>query len=283
MLLTILCLRAQHLLLNLASEQTSADPELYTRVRAMVSNRDKWDVGTRHTLLLPLFSSVLGKTLPEGWMPPEEEFADLVSASTCNHFSMWLPDYSSFGTVVDPQAALMNHSCVPNVCRTTSAGQFCQRFVALRDIKMGEPTTWSYLPSDVCFEERRQITKEHYCFECACSRCKGQQGGDLQGGEEQDHPRTTACPCGGWMYKNDGILICSICMQPNDGLSPRGDDDDSDEDNFEEDDWEDGGEESIDESDDEVLPHTAGTPCECGGWTFRSDDRWLCVHCDREL
>ena len=50
-------------------------------------------------------------------MPPPDEMAALIAAGTCNHFSMWLPDYTSYGTIANPFAALVNHSCTPNIVR----------------------------------------------------------------------------------------------------------------------------------------------------------------------
>ena len=134
---------------------------------------------------------------------------------------MWLPDYNSYGSVADPGAALMNHSCEPNVCRTANAQYFCLRFIAMRDIKEGEQLQWSYLPSESSFMERQSATKEYYCFECMCSRCvKGRRLSISKGttiGEEVQEAalaRSFACPYGGWMYPAGDELICSMCMQP---------------------------------------------------------------------
>ena len=115
------------------------------------------------------------------------------------------------------------------------------QFYATRDIAQGEALNFSYLPSDVRFEERRQTTAAEYCFSCECERCRaavavaGGQGGtgehasDATGKHADGKAKapvpvpaavearlssTVACPCGGWMYPRDGIRVCSICKQP---------------------------------------------------------------------
>jgi hypothetical protein len=57
------------------------------RVRVSVSVSVRGRVRGRLTLTLTLTS----------WMPPADELAQLVNAQTCNVFSLWLPDYSSYG------------------------------------------------------------------------------------------------------------------------------------------------------------------------------------------
>ena len=288
MILAILCLRAQYLQLPGCVDQCTADTDLYPSVRAMVTNAGHWPTETRHEALLPLWSKVLHQTLPEGWMPPDEELSHLLGAQTCNHFTLWLPDYRSYGMVADPYAALTNHSCHPNACRTASGQQFCIRLVATRDIAMGEPIMFSYLASDANFEERQDSTITHYCFECACPRCQ----------EETTLPITTACPCGGWMYPNGDEVVCSICMQPpedEDGIqggeehvdnqiSQEGHENDEEgmeeghEISEEEEDASSDSDGSVDEDD-----NMASTECKCGGWRFNNGRLWLCMHCDREI
>ena len=285
MILAILCLRAQHLQLPGCADQCTTDPDLYTRVRAMVSNTGLWPGQTRHEALLPLWSKVLNETLPEGWMPPDEELSHLLGAQTCSHFTLWLPDFTSYGMVADPYAALTNHSCHPNACHTASGPQFCTRLVAMQDIAKGDPLVVSYLASDATFEERQESTLKQYCFQCACPRCQ----------DKTTLPITTACPCGGWMYPNGDEVVCSICMQPpaEDEIRTEGgeqqvdnhmlnevDDDREEEQEFSEE--EDAGNS---DSDDTVGEddNMASTDCKCGGWRFKTGNSWLCMHCDHKI
>jgi len=297
MLLAILCLRAQHLHLE---GSLDLNRSFYPTLAAMESNVGRWPMGSRHSELLPLWSQCLQLTLPKGWVPADIELEHLFCASTCNHFSMWLPDYNSYGSVADPGAALMNHSCTPNVCRTANAQYFCLRFVAMRDIKKGEQLQWSYFPSDSSFTERQSTTKEYYCFECVCSRCvKGRQLSEEatigQGVQEAALVRSFACPCGGWMYPAGDELICSMCMQPAEV-------DDGSMDYASQEVLEDGSaspaerEEEQDSKENEVVDDdataselsdkngdVASIECRCGGWRFKNLGMWLCVYCDREI
>ena len=189
------------------------------------------------------------------------------------------------------------------------------QFYATRDIAQGEALNFSYLPSDVRFEERRQTTAAEYCFSCECERCRaavavaggqggtGEHAGDATGKHtdgkakaplpaavEPRLPRTVACPCGGWMYPWEGIRVCSICKQPADA--------DADADAYDAAGGSSGGGASVsaesdeqasdsesEEGDNERLSssggeHLASSECYCGGWRFNNRDQWLCVHCD---
>ena len=121
-LLSSICLRAQHLGLEGASTQAAVRSSLYTDVLAMVSNIGLWPPGTRHVQLLGLWSACFAAVLPASWVPPAAELAQLVNAQTCNVFSLWLADYSSYGSVLEPWAALLNHSCLPNIARVQALG-----------------------------------------------------------------------------------------------------------------------------------------------------------------
>jgi len=246
MLLAAVCLRAQHLHLPGASAQTSVPPSLCCGMWGMVSNLGHWAPGTRHTQLLPLWSACLAHALPAGWLPPAAELASITSALTCNVFSMWLKSYTSYGSVVEPWAALMNHSCTPNLARVQSHdGDSVMRFVAIRDIAANEELTHSYLHSYATYQERRRATRSEYCFECECARCKvgmlaaaehksaekaakaaakgsGRRPVKPRKVAEQRLPTSTACACGGWMYPlgdasgAGGVRVCSVCGESED-------------------------------------------------------------------
>ena len=187
------------------------------------------------------------------------------------------------------------------------------QFYATRDIAQGEALNFSYLPSDVRFEERRQTTAAEYCFSCECERCRaavavaggqggtGEHAGDATGKRtdgktkaplpaavEPRLPSTVACPCGGWMYPRGGIRVCSICKQPADADADADDDaggsggggasvsTESDE-QASDNESEEGDNERLSSSGGE---HLASSECYCGGWRFNNRDQWLCVHCD---
>lgn len=123
-----------------------------------------------------------------------------------NSFTAASSDLSPLGVAVAPQAALLNHSCVPNACVVFPFGpggrehpnrrgqQDPLRVVAIREIKPGEevstrlpsssarchradlPSTAQILTSYVdlsdCYAKRRQTLAERYLFACSCAICK---------------------------------------------------------------------------------------------------------------
>ena len=304
-LLGSICLRAQHLGLDGASTQAAVRSSLYADILAMVSNIGLWPPGTRHQQLLGLWTACLTAALPAGWVPPDDELAQLVNAQTCNVIGLWLADYSSYGSVLEPWAALFNHSCMPNLARVQAsrAGGHAydhMHFVAMRDIKQGEPLNFSYLPSDVPFEERRQTTAAAYCFRCECERCgaaeaktdtdgaAGRHTDGVPAASERRLPSTVACPCGGWMYPLDGARTCSICNQPVDDANDADDADAAAESAGGGPSGEGGSDQESDDGSDGDIErllscggeHLASSECYCGGWRFKNRDQWLCVHCD---
>jgi len=70
------------------------------------------------------------------------------------------------GTTLDPLAALINHSCDPNVFVFSEGRQL--RIRALKAISMGEELTQCYadVVSDVLF--RQEILESIYFFACKC-------------------------------------------------------------------------------------------------------------------
>lgn len=91
-----------------------------------------------------------------------------------NNFMICDESLQPIAQLVAPRAALLNHSCAPNVCATYALSAGCaprQLFVALRDISAGEELVHSYV--DACHPPhvRAQSLKTRYGFDCACARC----------------------------------------------------------------------------------------------------------------
>jgi hypothetical protein len=82
-----------------------------------------------------------------------------------------LPDYSSYGHVLNIYGAKANHSCAGNAAKLMTGQGYSLRLVALRDIKKGEEVMWSYFSSDALFADRANDSMQHYCFACRCPRC----------------------------------------------------------------------------------------------------------------
>ncbi|KAK3936294.1 hypothetical protein QBC46DRAFT_395408 [Diplogelasinospora grovesii] len=77
------------------------------------------------------------------------------------------------GLLLEPTAAMINHSCEPNACVMFD---FCGRYAsvaAIQPIKEGEEITISYIDSTLPKEARQKALKKQYHFECTCPKCSG--------------------------------------------------------------------------------------------------------------
>lgn len=79
------------------------------------------------------------------------------------------------GCALSSTLSCLNHSCAPNAAIDVSEGYLTVR--ALKDIGDGEEITISYVDTALSVEQRQAILRDHYCFECVCSRCAGEMRG----------------------------------------------------------------------------------------------------------
>ena len=101
----------------------------------------------------------------------------LLSRHLSNSFGIWelpiTPDSENLGSAMYPSASYFNHSCNPNVAKVRE-GRIV-RFVTSRDVEEDEELCISYGHTERELEERRQVLKEWWGFECDCSRCTREQ------------------------------------------------------------------------------------------------------------
>lgn len=86
-----------------------------------------------------------------------------------------------FGTGIWPEASYWNHSCAPNV-RKRRDGRYWQ-FWAERDVRKGEELCITYLGGEeweLGFRERKARLKGIWGFDCACLRCREDEGMDRE-------------------------------------------------------------------------------------------------------
>jgi hypothetical protein len=140
-----------------------------------------------------------------------EKARALLLRSECNAFSFWSTDgaQDQLGVGLFLEAAMFNHSCMPNVGKVLKGRNL--RFVALREIAVGEELCISYVSLDEECETRRGILKKHFHFECTCVRCEKKE-------EEEDGLIETLAHkgCGGaWVARegNSSSHYCSLCKQ----------------------------------------------------------------------
>jgi len=93
----------------------------------------------------------------------------LLRAELCNSFHLYDTDERVRGSVMYPQASLLNHSCHPN-CAAVATGNALQ-LVTLRAVRAGEELTYCYLRS---FREQGRETLDTWGFTCSCARCSGE-------------------------------------------------------------------------------------------------------------
>lgn len=101
------------------------------------------------------------------------ELISLLSKFGCNNFAISDPLLIPIADGVFPFAALLNHSCAPNVVANYELEQGSapvMSFLTLRDIQAGEELAHSYV--DVFQGSKaRAHALEHYAFTCHCVRC----------------------------------------------------------------------------------------------------------------
>ena len=121
-------------------------------------------------------------TLPESlrasFNMSDEELALLLTRVSLNSFGTGsFPEFlntkiSDSGTGLYPTAALLDHSCVPNVFRYSLDKTLVMR--AARDIQKNEQLFISYIPNESLNEvkEVRAGIIRHRDFECSCAGCR---------------------------------------------------------------------------------------------------------------
>ena len=75
----------------------------------------------------------------------------------------------NFGSSFVPSAALINHSCDPNVHHLSEGSELVIR--SLRKIEKNEELTISYINPTQSFEDRQIALSGMYAFSCQCRKC----------------------------------------------------------------------------------------------------------------
>jgi hypothetical protein len=105
----------------------------------------------------------------------------LAAKSSHNVFNIWSQDLDEdtsggsecLGYGLWTAASYWNHSCGPNIQKRRDGRTW--KFWAERDVEVGDALCISYLGGDekhMARSERRDKLKEHWKFDCACSRCQ---------------------------------------------------------------------------------------------------------------
>ncbi|KAF9113468.1 hypothetical protein BGX27_001532 [Mortierella sp. AM989] len=104
-----------------------------------------------------------------GEPPSVAELVQYLCRFHCNNFSIHDSQLFTMAEGTFPIGALFNHSCRPNAI-VMYEGKV-QIVIALEDIETGQEVCTSYVDNGVQREERRQLLREKYFFDCLCPRC----------------------------------------------------------------------------------------------------------------
>ena len=103
----------------------------------------------------------------------EKLLVSLLSRGPMNEFGLWCAtdgDPGSAGTAYFPAAAMLNHSCAPNVAHQFERTSLV--FYAARPIEAGEALCFAYTaPLSPQLQARQKTLRASWCFDCACPRC----------------------------------------------------------------------------------------------------------------
>ncbi|KAM7219443.1 hypothetical protein V8F06_005177 [Rhypophila decipiens] len=110
------------------------------------------------------------RALAQSHVMHKDEIVDIVDTNAFTH--------EKGGAVYDlifPEAARMNHNCIPNAVTRTNHTTLAMEVIALRDILSGEEIAHSYLdPSiELSFGERAKTLGSGWAFQCKCALCSG--------------------------------------------------------------------------------------------------------------
>ncbi|KAM7185295.1 hypothetical protein V8F33_012473 [Rhypophila sp. PSN 637] len=97
-----------------------------------------------------------------------DEIADILDTNAFTH-----EKGGAVHDIIFPEAARMNHNCIPNAVTRTNHTTLAMEVVALRDILPGEEIAHSYLdPSvELTFDERAKRLGSGWAFQCQCALC----------------------------------------------------------------------------------------------------------------
>ena len=111
----------------------------------------------------------------------------LLGAEACNAFHLFDASEVIRGSLMYPQASLINHSCYPSMALYASRDALVLE--ALRDVHTGEELTYCYVRS---FKEGARETLDPWGFLCDCPRCTHAVSDE----ELQRFDQAHRCACG---------------------------------------------------------------------------------------
>ncbi|KAK7913349.1 hypothetical protein WMY93_013560 [Mugilogobius chulae] len=111
-------------------------------------------------------------SLEQAWssLPPScQDPLSLMGKVTCNCFTVSDGELQEIGVGLYPSLSLLNHDCGPNCVMVFEGTKLQLR--AVKEIKLGDELTVSYIDSLELTEDRQKQLEEQYHFTCTCQRC----------------------------------------------------------------------------------------------------------------
>lgn len=135
------------------------------------------------------------------------EILDLISRISLNSFATYTSDLTAVGISLSTVAAMINHSCNPNVAIVYPNGPGADRpmhVVAIKDIEAGEELTTFYIDVSDPVDIRQDLLQKRYGFRCTCDLCVR----NISNGKKKKIDPRTAIWCGrhqcnGWVEVQD--------------------------------------------------------------------------------
>jgi SET and MYND domain-containing protein len=96
-----------------------------------------------------------------------------LSRHLSNSFGIWelpiSPDSENLGSAMYPSGSFFNHSCDPNITKVRRGRSVI--FVTSQDVSKGQELCISYGHTERQVEDRRQVLRDWWGFNCNCLRC----------------------------------------------------------------------------------------------------------------
>ncbi|KAJ3309812.1 SET and MYND domain-containing protein 3 [Boothiomyces sp. JEL0838] len=141
--------------------------------------------------------------------PLTASLVSLIAKEECNSFGLYYSTTNKeprkgYGLAFFPTAIFFNHSCDPNVSYYKSNNQY--EFFTVVPVKKGESLYISYLDFSTNTQERKQILKQVFHFDCGCRVCNG---------AEFQQSKWLCGECKGFMKPEVEQWICTSCKKLN--------------------------------------------------------------------
>lgn len=150
----------------------SAGEKRYQPILEMEAHRDEFEEvkGARLQSMQLMVKAATAFMSDRGVKVQAESAMMAMCVLMCNSSRLVTPTFDPLGLVLDPQAAMINHSCTPNAVIVFDGPRMSVR--ALDAIYTGKEVLISYIDSTAPYGVRQAELQDQYFFTCGCDKCK---------------------------------------------------------------------------------------------------------------